>query len=432
IIGGGAAGFGAAKTLLDAGCSVRLFESAAQLGGHCHSVTVRDRWGSRHCLDAGVSDFNRHTFTQLSTIIDELGLETHPIRQDTDIVDRSRTSMLSVRDGEWRFDPAVEDSAALLAEVDAFRAAARRALKDPRSTRWTVDRFLDHLGASKDFRRLYVLPRTMGAFPMPDGEPGRSSLHAILNFWRIHGLLGDGPADRRAVAGGMHRYAGAFERWLRRRGASIHTHTRVVGVARGRRHQEVSAGDRGGKLTRHRVDHVLFACHASKALELIERPSPAESDALSRFPHQWARVVVHRDPTLLGADRGRWGAFNYAVPDGDWPHRRPTVTFYPNRLASLDESVPDTFVTVNPVRPPRPDRILSDRRLLHPILNADTRALASRVEALQGVRRTWFAGAYLRAPAVHESALQSGADAARRLLQDDVEASSYRCVAAGG
>ncbi|MEM1182854.1 MAG: hypothetical protein AAGM22_31205 [Acidobacteriota bacterium] len=129
------------------------------------------------------------------------------------------------------------------------------------------------------------------------------------------------------------------------------------------------------------------------------------------------RGRVHRDAGLLGEDRDRWGAFNYAVPNGSWPRKRPTVTFYPNRLAGLDSAVPDTFVTVNPVREPRPDLVVSDRAILHPILDAGTGDRIRRLEALQGTRRLWFAGAYLRSPAVHESALSSGVDAARALLR---------------
>ena len=419
IVGGGAAGIGAAKVLVDAGCEVTIVESAPRLGGNCVGVEVRDAAGVVHRIDAGVSDFNRGTFHEVSRLIDGLGVPTRPISNDTDFVAADGRSRLSCRDGLWTFGPEVRDPERLRREIDAFRARAVEALDDPRFAAWSVERYLGYLGSSREFRRLYLYPRAMGCFPMPDGDPRRFSILALLQFWNAHGLVGSVPADRHTVVGGMHRYVEAYSNWFRNRGGRLLCGARVASIARRSGRVEVCTVDRAGRARTLEADHVILACHAHQALRLLERPSLGEQRLLGRFACQRARLVVHRDERLLGADRECWGAFNYLVPAGDWPRVRPTITFFPNRLASLPAEVPDTFVTMNPAREPRADRVLADRSFVHPILDARSAELARRVETLQGEQRTWFAGAYLVTPAVHESAMVSGLRAAHGLLRQE-------------
>jgi len=432
IVGGGAAGIGASRELLRAGIEVTIIESGPRLGGNCVGVDVTDRFGNRHRVDAGVSDFNRTTFHEVSRLIDELGVPTHPISSDADFVAEDRRSRLSFVDGQWAFGEEVENREQLGCEIESFRTRAAEVLRDPRFAGWTVERYLRYIGSSEDFRRLYLLPRAMGCFPMPDGDPERFSILALLRFWNIHGLVASPgldsksspPANRHCAVGGMHRYVEAYAERFRDLGGELLCGHRVLSIRRNGAGVEVTTVDRRQRVLRIPADHVLLACHAQQALPLLEEATSAERRILGRFPWQRARLVVHHDESLLGADRERWGAFNYLVPEGDWPRVRPTITFFPNRLASLPAEVPDTFVTMNPAREPRPDRVLVDRSFLHPILDADTDALAREVEALQGQRRTWFAGSYLAAPAVHESALTSGIRSARRLLDEEGQANA--------
>jgi hypothetical protein len=408
---------GAARVLLLAGLQVVVVETARRLGGNCLGVRVRDASGQEHTVDAGVSDFNRTTFTEVARLIDGLGLATHPIRTDTDFVAPDGRSLAHCRDGEWDFGPDVGDPAALIAEIDAFRLRAGEVLEDARFVDWSVAQYLDHLGASPAFRERYLYPRAMGCFPMPDRSPQDLSILGLVSFWNVHGIVGAAPSRRHCVVGGMHRYAAAFERWLAGRGARILCGTRVLGVVRRTHGVEVRTVDHRDRHRRLEVDHVVLAGHAHDVLPLLEDPTADERAVLGRFSYQRARLLVHQDERLMGHDRNAWGAFNYVVPRGALPRVRPTITFFPNRLARLPAGVPDVFVTMNPHREARPERVLLDRFFLHPVADAATRAAIPLVERLQGRRRTWYAGGYLVMPSVHESALVSGMRAAERLVE---------------
>lgn len=430
VVGGGAAGMGAARELIMAGFDVTIFESGPRLGGNCVSVDVKDSTGTIHQVDAGVSDFNRSTFHEVSRLIDELGVPTHPISSDTDFVTADRRSPLAFAGGEWKCGQEVADPEGLRGEIETFRTRAGEVLSGSRFADWTVARYLQHIGASRDFQQLYLLPRAMGCFPMPSGDPEHFSIRALLRFWEVHGLIArpaasggrNSPPNRHCAIGGMHRYVAAYADWYARSGGTLRCSTRVRSIARAGRRVVVAAVESSGIARRCGFDHVVLTCHAHQALSILEAPSAREQQTLARFPYQYARIVVHQDDRLLGRDRDRWGAFNYAIPQGRWPSVRPTITFFPNRLASLPPEVPDTFVTMNPVREPRTDRVLLDRPFLHPIVDARSEQLARDLDQLQGSGRVWFAGSYLAAPAVHESALTSGMHAARRLLNRETEA----------
>jgi CRP-like cAMP-binding protein len=119
----------------------------------------------------------------------------------------------------------------------------------------------------------------------------------------------------------------------------------------------------------------------------------------------------------MPADRAAWSSRNYTVaPEGLAPGPAP-VTMYPNRLQNLPASVPDVFVTLDPHMEPAANTIISDRCIDWPTAGLRTGDAMLGVDALQGSRRTWFCGGYLRHPFVHEQAYRSGVEAARRLTE---------------
>ena len=98
------------------------------------------------------------------------------------------------------------------------------------------------------------------------------------------------------------------------------------------------------------------------------------------------------------------------------PKVRPTITFYPNRLAALDADVPDVFVTINPFREPAPEKLIADRFFVHPSVGGIRDLAVERLDIIQGRRATWFCGGYLHEPFVHEQALRSGLEIGNRLV----------------
>src|SRR5688572_24877659 len=137
VIGGGAAGMSAARTLVQAGAEVMLLESQAEIGGNCSAVAVVGQDGSRELVDTGVTDFNRTTFCAMNELVGSLGLETEPICTDVQLVSVNGRSLASCQDGRWSGRVGGVELAALEPEISRFRALAPLVLGDAERRGWT-------------------------------------------------------------------------------------------------------------------------------------------------------------------------------------------------------------------------------------------------------------------------------------------------------
>ncbi len=415
VIGAGAAGMGAAHRLCLAGVEVLLLESGPRVGGNCFGVDVPLGKGGLLRIDAGVTDFNEATFPRFSSFLEDLGVKRFPIVQDASFMRPDRSLVWRAAQGRMEFRDAA-DPDGLQNEIIRFRRTASDALVDSRFARSQTSEYLDEHGYSAEFRRLYFSPRASGAFPMPNCHPSTYPMRSLAAFWKIHGLIGDGPARRMCVEGGMHRYCDRFQDWFLEAGGILHCSTRVVGVVRRRRSIEIRAIVGRDEHVVHRVDQIIFATNPIEVRGVLEEPTEDEARLLPASGWQRARICVHRDERLMPGERDTWGSFNFLVPHEGVPEVRPTITFYSNLLAQLPAHVPDVFVSVNPFLEPARDLIIADRFFVHPVASTEFRGLANNLAAIQGTHRTWFAGSHLIEPFVHEQALTSGQIAADGLL----------------
>lgn len=420
IVGGGVAGMGAAQRLVQAGYHVTLFEYLPRLGGDCFGVDVQLAGRGTCRIDAGVSDFNETTFVRVKGLLDELGLPYRPIVQDASFMTPDGEALYCFRGGELKVDWPAHAAGRFAAEIARFRRECIEVLDDPGFADWTLGRYLEERRYSNELAAFYAYPRAMGCFPMPNTEPASYLVRSLVTFWHMHGVVGRaGQAQRMCIPGGMHQYCGAFERWFSIRGGQVRCSTRVVGVVRRSRFIEIRAVTRDDEHLAFKVDHVIFATNPNEVVPLLEDATDEETSIFEQFPYQRARLVVHMDARLMPRDRRSWGAYNYLVPSGDAPEVRPTITFWPNLLASLPEGVPDVFVSMNPHIEPDERALISNRFFEHPVATGKTHLVTARLARIQGVRNTWFCGSYMQEPFVHECALATGQDAALRLIERD-------------
>ncbi|MEO8374926.1 MAG: cyclic nucleotide-binding domain-containing protein [Sphingomonas bacterium] len=415
VLGGGAAGMGAAWGLAKAGCDVTIFELAASLGGHCMAIAVPLPDGGELLVDVGVSDFNRATFTNVSALFDELGLTYRPICQDASFMHPDRATAWFSRAGEIHAFEPFADEARFREEIARFRLECIEVLSDPALRDCTLETYLDLRGYSREFRDLYLYPRAQGSFPMPDADPATYQARGLVAFWRIHGIAGPGPADRNVLEGGMHSYGRAFADWLARHGGVAELGAEVVGVARRADGVRVRFIDARKEHRTASFDHVVFAVRSHQVVPLLEDANEEEKRVFESFLWHRARVSVHQDERLMPDRREAWGAYNYILNQAGVPEIRPTITFYPNKLAGLPPGTPDVFVTLNPFREPDPAKLLLNQFFSHPAAGAATDLACARVEQMQGIRGTWYCGSYLTRPWVHEQALASGVELAETM-----------------
>jgi predicted NAD/FAD-binding protein len=158
---------------------------------------------------------------------------------------------------------------------------------------------------------------------------------------------------------------------------------------------------------RERYDAVFIATHSDTALQMIEKPSAAETEVLSAIPYQKNEAVLHTDTALLPERRLAWAAWNYHILKEN--RDRVALTYNMNILQGID--APVTFnVTLNNSDSIDPSRIIKRVEYEHPVFTPDSVAAQQRHGEINGTDNTWYCGAYWR-NGFHEDGVVSALDA---------------------
>lgn len=411
VIGTGIAGNAAAWALAAFSAhEVVVYEREDRPGGHCGTVDV-EYDGATIPVDTGFMVYNDLNYPNLAALFDHLGVATQPA---------SMSFSVSVEDGsfEWAGDAERRLAAffaqrrnlvslrhfRMLGDIIRFNRRAVGDLAAGRLAGLSLGDYLDRGGYSARFRDDYLL--AMGA-AIWSTSPARMlgfPAESFVAFCENHRLMHWKRPQWRTVAGGSRAYVETLTAPLR---ARTRFGCPAASVRRLRDGVEIVDATGG----RDRFDAVLIATHADEALALLADASPAERGVLGAVPYAPNAIYLHRDPALMPRRRAAWSSWNL-LKERDTAESA-SVTYWMNRLQGIDPAHP-LFVSLNPHRLPREDRVFGTFTYRHPQYDQAAIRAQERLPAIQGVRGTWFCGAWTRY-GFHEDGLVSGLAAAEAL-----------------
>ena len=402
VIGGGIAGLACAHRLAN-DHEVVLFEANEYLGGHTHTHDVEVA-GRAYRVDSGFIVSNPLNYPLFTAFLRELGVETQPTTM-TFAVRNERTGLeynagtnggLFVQKRRlfsprhWR----------MIADILRFYREAP-ALLDSSGDGPGLGEYLDANRYSSAFRDEHLVPMASALWSSPSAQVLAFPAKYLVAFMANHHMLQvEGRPEWRVVRGGSQSYVCALvARWS----VQVRLRTPVRGVTRDARGAQVATDERVEPF-----DHVVFACHGDQALRLLRDPGEREREVLSAFRFQSNDTVLHTDASQLPRDRRAWAAWNAIIPRE--ASEDCTVSYCMNLLQSLDAPVP-FVVTLNRTHAIDPAKILRRMTYDHPVYTRESVAAQRRREEINGVRRTWFAGAYWGF-GFHEDGYRSGVEVA--------------------
>ena len=420
VIGAGISGLSAAWKLSREGHDVSLYEAGAYFGGHTNTVDI-DVDGQRFGVDTGFLVFNHRTYPNLIRLFDELNVATSasdmsfavkmPVSaqpdarllewagSNLDTVFAQRRNLLSPR--FWR----------MLRDILRFnQQTSVMALTPDEMAEMPLGDFLNTHRYSEEFRDWYLLPMAGCIWSCPTAQMLEFPLVTFVRFCHNHGLIQ--VTDRpqwHTVTGGARHYVEKMLPAI----SSKYLDTPVQAVTR----TNLASGGQvrvDSSLGALMYDHVVMATHSDQTLKMLQDATEAERAVLSAVRYQPNRAVLHTDASGLPQRQKAWSAWNYeSAGPGE---SRVCVHYLLNKLQPLPVQTP-VIVSLNPIREPDASKIIASFDYAHPVFDAAAIAAQSKLQALQGSRNTWFAGAWT-GYGFHEDGLKSGLAVADAIASD--------------
>lgn len=405
VIGSGIAGL-ASAWLLSRRHEVTLFEANDYLGGHTHTHDIEVD-GRHHAVDTGFIVYNPVHYPLLTRLFDELGVASQPTKMSFSV--HSEASGLQYNAASFdtlfcqrrnlmspRFIGMVRDLFRFYREAPALLAGTGTG---PSLGDWLAEH---RYGTA--FRDEHLVPMASALWSSPPTQILSFPARYFVQFMANHQMLQtDERPQWRAVRGGSATYVRAMRRYWQ---VNERLNSPVRAVRRDVRGATVTSDDGG-----ERFDQVVLACHSDHVLALLADASERERTILGAIPYQSNDVVLHTDATLLPRLPKAWAAWNAFIPrDQGSPC---TVSYCMNLLQGIDSPLP-FVVTLNRSEAIDPAKVLRRMDYHHPVYTHASVAAQSRKAEIQGVNRTWFAGAYW-GWGFHEDGIRSSAEVASAL-----------------
>ncbi|HSE12894.1 MAG TPA: FAD-dependent oxidoreductase [Rudaea sp.] len=405
VIGSGISGL-ASSWLLSREHDVTLYEAGDYLGGHTHTHDI-ELGGRRYAVDTGFIVYNLVNYPLLSKLFAALGVESQPttmsfaLRNERSGLEYNATSL----DGLFcqRRNLVSPSFLRMLRDIARFYREAPRVLA-LEGDGPTLGDYLQQQAYSAAFRDDHIVPMASALWSSPSAQVLRFPLKYLVEFMRNHRMLqASGRPQWRVVKGGSQSYVRALRSNWRVRERAGCAATAIRRTADG-----VDVDSAAGS---ERYDHAVLACHSDQALALLPDARENERDILGAIRYQANDTVLHTDAAVLPRRRKAWAAWNALVPAE--PGEQCTVSYCMNLLQSLDAPEP-IVVSLNSTARIAPDKVLRRVRYAHPVYSHAAVRAQSRKREIQGVDRTWFAGAYW-GWGFHEDGMRSAVDVANGL-----------------
>ncbi len=386
IIGTGISGMTSAY-LLSEDHEVVVYEANNYVGGHTNTVDVSLN-GQQYAVDTGFIVFNEKTYPNFVKLMKRLGvgwqnsvmsfsvqcektgLEFSPSTLNSLFIQRRNLLRPSFYRMLWDVMHFKRDSEALLKSDDYGL---------------TLAAFLTGKGYSQAFIQHFIIPMGEAVWSADPVKFNEFPALYFAQFFKNHGFLNvkDQP-QWLTIKGRSRQYIKPITQSY---ADQIRLNSPVASVRRHPDHVEIQPQNEAAE----KFDQVVIATHSDQALALLDDPTDTEKNILGVIPYQENQAVLHHDESLLPSKRAAWASWNYHIPIEDLG--RVAVTYDMNILQSIG-APQELCVSLNLAIALDPAKIYREMIYHHPAYNPESLAARHSHREINGVNRTYYAGAY--------------------------------------
>ncbi|MBR7888874.1 FAD-dependent oxidoreductase [Marinomonas sp. A79] len=408
IIGSGISGLTSAY-LLQREHDVTVFESAARIGGHTATIEVPEGASTRN-IDTGFIVFNDWTYPNFIRLMDELGVKS----RDTEMsfsVSCQRTgleyggnnlnTLFAQRRNLLNFS-----FIGMLKDILRFNKEAIQDLDSGQLKEGvTLGEYLKDKGYGERFASHYLIPMGSAIWSSTLNEMMEFPLVFFVRFFKNHGLLSVNDRPQwRVIEGGSSAYLRPLVEQFK---DNIVLNAQIASVSRADNQVTIILADGSEQV----FDQVVFACHSDEALALLADPSDDENTILSAIPYRNNDVVLHTDTSMLPKKKLAWSSWNYHLGEDQ---TKPATLSYNMNILQHFSSDTTYVVTLNQTDLIDDKKIVGRFQYAHPTFTLEGIKAQDRWQDINGVKNTWFCGAYWR-NGFHEDGCWSGVRVANGL-----------------
>lgn len=409
VIGGGVAGIVSAY-LLSEKYHVTLLEKNDYLGGHTHTIMVKE--GAEEVpVDTGFIVFNDRTYPNFIKFIGRLGVEAQVSDMSFSYFDESTDFQYAGTDLNGLFakrSNLVDTSFyKMLLEINRFADGAIKDLEAGALDGISLGDYVGQNGYTEMFITKYLEPMGAAIWSTPAGKILDFPARNFVVFFKNHGLLKftDSPIWK-TIKGGSHSYVKAF---LKAFEGEVRLSTPITKITRHPDHVVLHFPSGEEEV----YDHVVVATHGDQALALLADPSEEEERLLGTWRYSKNETLLHTDAAVMPTLKRAWASWNYNKEKESDEHTPVSLTYHMNRLQNL-QTDQAYFVTLNRIKTIPDVHVIGRYMYEHPIYTEASVASQSQLPSLNGKQRTYFCGSYFNY-GFHEDAVASAVAVAEKL-----------------
>lgn len=408
VIGGGIGGL-ASALILKQKYEVDLFEAEPRLGGHAHTVDLKNEFSESLPVDTGFLVYNELTYPHFTQLLKYLNVET---------VDSNMSLAIQTKEGiEWsgtnlatvftqKRNLLKPRFISMLVDILKFHRQADENLFLAQKNSWTIEELLKYRRLGPGFINWYLLPMTGAIWSMSFQSALSFPAQSFMQFCINHRLLQvENRPVWKTILNGSRSYVNKIEQEL----SKVYLNHTIQNLK-----------TRQGKLVfqahgqEHVYDKVVLATSAPISHQILQQNFSQLAERIKNFKTSENRVVLHKDLSAMPKRKRCWSSWNVKSNSYAYDAQDIELTYYLNKLQPLKTQVPH-FITLNSSQ--KISHIEREFLYHHPQFDSEALKLQRLLPDLQGENGIYYAGAWTRY-GFHEDGILSAVNVSKCLGVD--------------